>query len=261
MLIHNVGFDHRHDPDFFIDRPNGSGDALMLFLKTDAIFTLDGLDITVPARSFFLYPVGMPQRYRAVPQQTYANDWMHFLFEGEEEAHFRSLGIPYAEPVPLEHPEFFTYCIKAIADENSAKRLHSADSVQHFFWLICNKVSEQLIENDERKCSSSYEMLLTVRNEVYAHPDWEWSVDWASHQTRMSRSAFLHHYKEQFGVTFIQELVSSRIAYAQMLLATTDIPVHSIGTQCGYRNYEHFARQFRSRCGMSPGEYRKKNQS
>ena len=255
MRIHNVGFDHRHDPDFYIDRPDGSGDCLMLFLKTDAVFTLNGRDVTVPARSFFLYPAGMPQKYRAVPQQPFANDWLHFEFEDGEEAHFLSLGIPYAEPVPLDHPEFFSYCVKAIADENSANRLHSADSVQHFFWLICNKVSEQLVQIGGRK-SSSYEMLLTVRNQVYANPYWEWSVDWASHQTRMSRSAFLHHYKAQFGVTFIQDLVSSRIAYAQMLLATTDMPVHSIGTQCGYRNYEHFARQFKRETGMSPGDFR-----
>ena len=91
------------------------------------------------------------------------------------------------EPVRLAHTEFYSYCIKAIADENSSGRLYRNDSILHFFWLICNKVSEQVQANTGMRASSQYETLLTVRNQMYANPYWEWSVDWASHQTRMSR--------------------------------------------------------------------------
>lgn len=258
MILHNVGYNHQHDSDFLIDRPDGSGDNLLLILKSDAIFTLNGKDVFVPAKSFFLFPVGMAQNYRAVPQHTFANDWMHFLFENDEEAAFLSRDIPYAAAISLEHTEFYSYCIKMIADENSANRTYSADSILHYFWLICNKVSEQVRENNRIERGSSYEMLLTVRNQMYANPFWEWSIDWASHQTRMSRSAFQHNYKAQFGITFIQDLIQSRIDYAQMLLRTTDMSVHDISFQCGYRNYEHFARQFKAQCGTSPGEFRKK---
>ena len=259
MILHNVGYDHRHDADFFIDRPEGSGDNLLLILKTGGIFRLGGRERLVPENSFLFYPKGMPQIYRCLPQQSFANDWMHFLFESEEEeAAFRGRGIPYAEPVPLPHTEFFSFCIKAIADENSSLHFHRKDSVQHYFWLICNKVSEQVHEQTAAAPGSRYEMLVTVRNQMHANPFWEWSVDWASHQTRMSRSAFQHHYKAQFGVTFIQDLIASRPDRAKLLLRTTDLSVHEIGQQCGYQNYEHFARQFKAQCGVSPGAFRKK---
>ena len=257
MILNNVGFDHQHDSDFLIDRPDGSGDNLLLILKTDAIFTIGGKDVFVPQKSFFLYPVGMPQHYRCVQQHTFANDWMHFLFEDNEEAEFLTREIPYATPIPLDHTEFYSYCIKMIADENSADRLYRSDSILHYFWLMCNKVSEQVRENSRMEHSSSYEMLLTVRNQMYANPYWEWSINWASHQTRMSRSAFQHNYKTQFGITFIQDLIEARIGYAKTLLCTTDMSVHDISLQCGYRNYEHFARQFKAQCGISPGEYRR----
>lgn len=259
MILHYVGYDHRHDADFSIDRPDGSGDNLLLILKTGGIFRLGGHDRVIPANTFLLYPKGMPQIYRCIPQQPFANDWMHFLFEPEEEAVFREKGIPVGEPVALGHTEFYSFCIKAIADENSSGHLYSADSIQHYFWLICNKVSEQIRENNAVSAGSRYEMLVTVRNQMYANPYWAWSVDWASHQTRMSRSAFQHHYKEQFGVTFIQDLINSRTARAKLLLRTTDLSVHEIGQQCGYQNYEHFARQFKSQCGVSPGEFRKQH--
>lgn len=257
MILNNVGTDHNHDADFFIDRPDGSGDNLLLILRSDAIFTLDGKDVFVPERSFFLYPKGMPQFYRCLPQQTFSNDWMHFTFEDGEEEKMRGMGIPFAQPVQLPYTEFYSYCIRCIADENSAKRLHSADSINHYFWLLCNKVSEQIQETVQVEYGTTYEMLLTVRNMLYANPYWWWSPAWGAHQTRMSVSSFYSHYKEQFGVTFMEDVIRARIEYAKMLLRTTDMSVHDISAQCGYRSYEHFARQFKRECGITPTEYRR----
>ena len=257
MILHNVGYNHRHDADFFVDRPNGSGDNLLLILRTEAIFTLNGEDVTLPANTFFLYPKDMPQHYRAAPQKTFANDWIHFLFEHDEPEWFRTKDIPAATPIPLRHIEFFSFCIKSIADENGTDHLHKSDSIGHYFWLMCNKVSEQIHEDAQLARSTHYEQLLVIRNKIYSMPYLNWSVDGASHEMNMSRSAFQHHYKEQFGVTFIQDLIASRTARAKMLLTTTNMTIQDIAEQCGYRNYEHFARQFRTCCGMPPGEYRK----
>ena len=80
MIINNAGYDHCHDADFFIERPEGSGDNLLLLLKTDTIFTIDGKDILVPSGSAFLYPKGRPQYYRCLKGQVFANDWVHFDF-------------------------------------------------------------------------------------------------------------------------------------------------------------------------------------
>lgn len=99
---------------------------------------------------------------------------------------------------------------------------------------------------------TSYEMLLTVRNMMYANP-YRWrSPAWGAHQTRMSVSSFHSHYKKQFGVTFMEDVIRARIEYGKMLLRSTDMSVHDISAQCGCRSYEHFARQFRRVCGMSP---------
>ncbi|HAG13995.1 MAG TPA: AraC family transcriptional regulator [Ruminococcus sp.] len=257
MILHNVGYDHHHDADFFIDRPEGSGDYLLLILKTDAIFTLDGEDVFMPRKTFFLYPPGMPQKYRCVPQHTFSNDWIHFMFENEEPTWFRHKHVPIAKPIQLAYTEFFSFCIKAIADENCSDHLHKADSISHYFWLLCNKVSEQLHEQDHTPSAARYERMLVIRNKIYSAPYLEWSVDWASHEMRMSRSAFQHHYKAQFGVSFIQDLIASRIQHAKMLLCTTNMPVQDVAMQCGYKNYEHFSRQFRENCGVSPSSYRK----
>lgn len=259
MIINNVGYNHKHDADFIIERPNGFGDCLFLLLKTESIFTINGEDIHVPKNSVFIYPLGMPQYYRAVPMCSFENDWIHFLFENDEEEQFLKQRIPYAMPITLNNIEFFSFCIKMIAEENSGKHLYSKDTIHHYFKIMFNKLAEHLHENKMADNSSQYEMMLTIRNKIYSSPEAQRNIDWVAHETSMSRSSFQHLYKKYFGVTFVQDLLNSRISFAKMLLVTTNLPVSDIAGKCGFKSYAHFARIFKRECEISALEYRKKN--
>lgn len=259
MILHNVGFDHRHDADFYIDRPEGSGDWLLLLLKTDAVFTLKGRDVPVPKDTFFLYPNGVPQYYRCAPRQTFANDWVHFEFEGDEEAAFQACGVPCEKPVPLHNMEFLSFLVKCLAYENCANNRHKQENILHYMFLLFNKVSEQLSQPPEHISGNSYEVLMTMRNKIYSAPYDPRSIAWASHEVRMSPSTFQRLYKKQFGVTFMQDLINSRVEYAKMLLVSTNLSVQEISRQCGYRNYEHFAKQFKEAVGMSAMQFREQH--
>jgi len=41
MKISNIGYNYRHDNNFEINRPTGSGDYIILLLKTPAFFITD----------------------------------------------------------------------------------------------------------------------------------------------------------------------------------------------------------------------------
>ena len=91
MRINNVGYNHFHDADFSISRPEGSGDYLMLLLKTSGIFELGGKELRVGEGSALLYRRGTPQFYRAAGAQ-FGNDWFHFMPDSttDERLHARS---------------------------------------------------------------------------------------------------------------------------------------------------------------------------
>ena len=110
MIINNVGFDHCHDADFYIDRPNGSGDYLLLLVRTPAIFEVNGEEILTPVGTVFIYPKGRPQRYRCVPLNEFENDWVHFDFDdiGEEEEFLR-MNLPLETAIPFCYNNF-DYC-------------------------------------------------------------------------------------------------------------------------------------------------------
>lgn len=260
MIINNVGFNHCHDSDFFIYRPHGSGDYLLLLLKTDALFTLNGKDVPVPRKSFFIYRKDTPQYYRCSPQQTFSNDWVHFLFESKkEEEDFLSLEIPFETPIKIDNIFFLSFCIKSLAYEKFSNNLHSHDSISKYMFLLFNKTSEQLSKSYPLISHTHYEMLSTIRNKIYCKPYERRTIESAAHEVRMSRSNFQHQYKKYFGVTFIQDLINSRIEYSQMLLLSTSMDMTNIARLCGYKHYVHYTRQFKEKIHMTPLEFRKKN--
>lgn len=259
MIINNVGFNHCHDADFFIDRPNGSGDYLLLLLKTDSIFTLDGKDREVPKDSVFLYDKGTPQFYRCIPQNTFLNDFVHFDYENEEESMFSEFGIPVNEPIPVKSLNFLSFCVKSITYENYSQNKNKKKNILNYMSLIFSKIDEEINAGLDNAFDKKFEMLSIIRGKMYNRPYEFHKVEEAAHELRMSKSLFQHNYKKKFGITFIQDLIKSRTEYAKMLLTTTNLSIDAISRQCGYKTYIHFTKQFHEQTQMTPSEYRKKH--
>lgn len=256
MIINNVGYNHSHDADFFIERPNGSGDYLLLLMKTDSIFTLNGKDVRVPKDSIFIYRKGTPQYYRCLPQETFSNDWVHFLFENDEEEEFISRGIPYDTPIKVDSLYFSSFCVKSLAYETYSNNLYKNDNISKYMFLLFNKISEEFNKTSTAIPSTYYEILSTIRNKIYSRPYEIRTIENTAHEVRMSKSNFQHQYTKLFGVSFIQDLINSRMEYAKTLLLNTNLSIADISKQCGYKHYAHFTRQFKEMIGVTPLKFR-----
>ncbi|HBN11516.1 MAG TPA: hypothetical protein DD392_06170 [Ruminococcus sp.] len=99
-------------------------------------------------------------------------------------------------------------------------------------------------------------MLSTIRNKIYSHPYEKRTIDSTAHEVRMSKSNFQQLYKKYFNITFMQDLINSRIQYAQMLLLNTNLSSADVSKHCGYNYYAHFERQFRQKTGLTPFQFR-----
>ena len=63
MQVNMMGLRHRHFPPFNINRPNGSGDYLLVYTYTDARIILDGVEQPFPKNTLIIFPKGAPQIY------------------------------------------------------------------------------------------------------------------------------------------------------------------------------------------------------
>lgn len=125
-------------------------------------------------------------------------------------------------------------CISAMSDEINLKIKQLSDKRHHAYY------------ND----------YLQVRNSMYRDPGNEWDAQKTCRDFRLSYGHFRATYKDIFGISFHQDLITSRIAMAKYLLLTTTIGIPAISFKCGYKDEKYFMRQFRQLTGTTPNSYR-----
>ncbi|WP_125766346.1 bifunctional transcriptional activator/DNA repair enzyme AdaA [Lapidilactobacillus wuchangensis] len=75
-------------------------------------------------------------------------------------------------------------------------------------------------------------------------------------QVHGSESYLRHVYQQLTGQTPQQKLTQIRLERAQLLLATTNSTIASIGRQVGWANPAYFIKIFRQQIGLTPRQYR-----
>ncbi len=255
MNINNVGYNHCHNADFQVQRPQGSGDYLLVLLKTDAIFTFHGKNCTAEANSFILFEKDTPQNYQASGTH-FLNDWFHFTISEEEMEFFRELDIPFNKIIPVDDISTLSLLIKNMCHEHYSSNRYKADSAELYLKLFFMKLSEKIHSDENQNTGSYYDKMSILRSKIYSMPHHNWRVDKLANSLTMSKSYFEHLYKKIFGISVMNDVIQSRMEHSKYLLSTTDIPIIKIAEICGYNNAPHFMRQFKSRMDMTPTQYR-----
>ncbi len=75
-----------------------------------------------------------------------------------------------------------------------------------------------------------------------------------------SKSYFMRFFKETMGVPFVEYLNNYRLDTAAKRLLSSGENILNIASECGFENLSYFNRRFKKRFGLTPGEYRRKNE-
>lgn len=256
MNIRNIGYNHSHDADFIINRPQGSGDYMLLLLKTPAIFILNDADLITEPNSFILYSEHTPQFYRAYGTQ-FSNDWFHFQLENTgDEALLSELSIPQNKVIPIGDLNELSIIINNLCYETYSTNLRKSETIELYLKLFFIKLSNKLHSVKKEIGNTHYNKMSIIRAKIYNQPFMNWNIEGLSHELTMSRSCFQHLYKVFFGVSPMADVISSRLEHAKYLLSTTDTSVKKIAEMCGYNNEIHFMRQFKQQIMQTPTQYR-----
>ncbi|MGN0621903.1 MAG: helix-turn-helix transcriptional regulator [Porcipelethomonas sp.] len=260
MRMDEIGYHHKHEPTFLIDRPDGAGDWLFLVIKTPAVFRINGKDIAVQPDSYILYTPEFPEYYHA-DNEEYIDDWIHFGPDENEEALIREL-LPLNEPIHLGNITAISRIVGNMCYEFYSAHIHRQETVDLYLKMLIYKVHEQIILNQPSQgfSESVYgERLLWIRECIYRWPCRDWSIDAIAEELALSRSRFQHLYSNTFGTSVSQDLIMSRIKYASNLLKHTEMSVEEIADACQYSTPSYFVRQFKKITGMTPSVYRNNN--
>ncbi|MGN0648760.1 MAG: helix-turn-helix domain-containing protein [Oscillospiraceae bacterium] len=259
MRMDEIGYNHKHDRNFYIDRPNGAGDWLILVVKTPAIFRINGETRKMPSQSFIIYTSDFPQYY-CPDCDVYYDDWIHFWPDDDEILLMKQLELPLNEPVSVADVADISSIARNMCFEHYSGNPHRKESVDLYFRLMLYKMSEKIAARfDPSNVTEGryFEELLWMRESIYRWPGRDWSIDEMAKELSLSRSRFQHLYTDTFGVSINKDIIHSRLEKAAELLRVSDLSLSDIASIIGYHGMPYFLRQFKAAYDMTPAQYRK----
>ena len=251
--IRYVEYDAAHMQDFVFDVPQGHDCWLLLLTRTPALFgTPDRLQ-EYPAGSAVLFAPNTPIYYRACGSR-YANDWCRFDSDETAVTSFPLFGTPF----PLPDAEYCHNLFQLLTWKNSFPGRDNERIIDQLLSLLFFELHEAVGKNfPQRQPHSRFQELLSLRKSVYNSPQLSWSVSLMAQQLHLSEGYMQTIYKNAFGLSCMDDCIRARIRLAKDQLLYTEKTVVSVAEFCGYRNVEHFCRQFKQCTGLSPGEFRR----
>lgn len=258
MRMDDIGYNHKHDKNFLMDRPEGAGDWLLLAVKTKAVFRENGELKKVPPNTIIIYTPDCPQYYSADGEE-YADDWIHFGPDDEEAELMERLNIPINRPVSVADITQISNIIRNMCYEHYSANHNRKESVDLYFRLLLFKLNE-CIEGVTSFGSITenkyFETLLWLRESIYRWPAKDWNIDSMAAEISLSRSRLQHLYTDTFGVSISKDIISSRIEKAKDLLKNPELSVNDVSAIVGYNNPSYFNRQFKTAYGKTPTQFR-----
>lgn len=258
MRMDEIGYNHKHDRNFYIDRPNGAGDWLMLILKAPAFFRINGSDVRTPANSFILYTPEYPQYYHPDCDEYY-DDWIHFGPDDDELEIINELEIPLNMPVALSDVADISAIAKNMCYEFYSLNKYRKQIVDLYFKTLLYKIGEKMLQKTDSTAVAEtiyFDKLLWIRESIYRWPSRDYVIDDMAKDIGLSRSRFQHLYTDTFGISVSRDLINSRMSKAAELLKTTDLSVKDVGILIGYGNTSYFIKVFRNTFGVPPLKYK-----
>lgn len=242
--IRQLGIDWEHGSDFSINRPKGCDCYVLVFVKTKAIFTLNGKDVVCEPNTFALYNINTPHFYRTYGDY-FNNDWIQF--DADERVN-----------APLDRLIYVGDAVNISGYMNLIADAFYSKNDLAYSLLLSAMFAQILVISGEKDLYSTYSAkFLELRKDIYAYPERNWTVRDMADRIHVGTTYFQKLYRKSFGVSCGADIINARTSMAKYLLVESKLTVSEVGERCGYNSSVHFSRQFKQVTGLSPTDYRK----
>jgi AraC-like DNA-binding protein len=199
------------------------------------------------------------QWYQYGPDHTW--DEFHVTYDASHQPTFRTAGWQYyTEPViPISrHDEYLPRI-----DEIMRQSQHIGDfgAIDRLDALCALLLTEMLTVARQAPADGLEQRLQTIRAWIDAHLTERISFETLAAQHGMAARTLRRHWRQRFGGTIQNYILTQRIHTASTLLVTTDLRLSDIASFAGFYDQCDFSRHFHATVGLTPSEYRKQNLS
>jgi len=256
ISIFNCGYDSRHRKALDMFRPKGTSDYTLLLIKSNAFFEWGNVYTELSPNTALLYDKHTYVHYGSRTPD-YNNDWIHFDLEEEDLPFLSGLQIPFNSPFPLPYLGQLSEYSRLIVMEKHSSHPYREQILDSLMRTLLYSLASQIhAQPDKASSHKFYSLMNNLRMSVLNAPHRKWTVENMAETVHMSPSYFQHLYKELFGISCMQDVISARLKNACFYLRTTEMSIKALADFCGYENELHFMRQFKKYNHMTPSQYR-----
>ncbi|MBR3969513.1 MAG: helix-turn-helix transcriptional regulator [Ruminococcus sp.] len=234
-------------------------DFCLYIFKNPVIISVDTVKKSCPKGTVILYQDGVSRSFHGSGYNSLKYDMVQFRASSADKQYIGGLDIPMNKPIETEDNYILSSNVKNLYFQYQTAGKRSAEVCELYIRIILIALEEACTGRQREICDiPRYSQLKEIRKEIYDNPQQRISVDTLCRRLAVGRSYFHKIYHEAFGVTYRQDEIKSRMAYACKLLTETNTSVSVIAEKCGYETESFFMRQFRQQMGCTPTEYRRK---
>ena len=163
----------------------------------------------------------------------------------------------------LDHFESMdiTSCLRNILREMELKQPGYEDICQAFMEILIIRLmrSTGLSVPTEPQNSVGNHQCAAVRRYIDHHFKESLTLDQLAEEAHMNKFYLSHAFKQEYGISPINYMISRRLEESKYLLAETDLSMSQIAQLLGFSSLSYFSQVFRRTQGIAPMEYRQKN--
>ena len=163
----------------------------------------------------------------------------------------------------LDHFESMdiTSCLRNILREMELKQPGYEDICQAFMEILIIRLmrSTGLSVPTEPQNSVGNHQCAAVRRYIDHHFKESLTLDQLAEEAHMNKFYLSHAFKQEYGISPINYMISRRLEESKYLLAETDLSMSQIAQLLGFSSLSYFSQAFRKTQGFSPMEYRQEN--
>jgi len=147
--------------------------------------------------------------------------------------------------------DFIMESLEEITEEYKYKKQYYAETASCVFKKVLLTVARRGISGESS--DSDIDKILS-----YIHSHYREYID----NSTLAEMVGYHPYhlnrmmKKITGTTLRQYVIDYRINAAKKYLRESEYRISEISEMCGYKNFTNFSRDFKNKCGMTPGHYR-----
>lgn len=252
LHVNSCGIQYTMGKPYRVIRKNGRVDFHILYIKDGTCHAYYGGEYyKLNAGNFILYEPGHMHDYQYLKDCDTTSYWIHFCGLGASSAvsDCKILPGPHFESKNGSAENFFRLLAKSFypGGANLQTRLNG---------LLLMLLSE-LGQRKEKSAAS--DRVSETLSFIHLNYHRMVRVDELAKLCNLSRSRFLHVFKEHVGASPIQYQNHFKIEKAKELLAVSSLSVSQVAAMVGFEDTFYFSRMFKRLVGVSPTEFRRVN--